>query len=66
MDILTSTFLVCREYRIVLLHTARAGNIVRRAGPASYEVNDCEVIGWLVVMVERKWDVPVMMTDGLW
>jgi hypothetical protein len=25
-----------------------------------------EVIWWLVVMVERKWDVPVMMTDGLW
>jgi hypothetical protein len=25
-----------------------------------------EVIWWLVVLVERKWDVPVMMTDGLW
>jgi hypothetical protein len=25
-----------------------------------------EVKWWLVVMVERKWDVPVMMTDGLW
>ncbi len=35
-----------------------------------YEVNFWgalyEVICWLVDMVERKWDVPVMMTDGLW
>jgi hypothetical protein len=25
-----------------------------------------EVIWWLVVMIERKWDVLVMMTDGQW